>query len=211
MAMTQVSTKNDILSLLQRDALTVAQLCERLGITRNAINVQIKQLEAEGLVRRQKALERGAVGKPSTVFEAAPGAEDVNSGAYPAFLRALLTTLSNECGKEALGDLLEKAGRQLARAAGLSSPADFESGLRAAMAAADALGANTEAIEQPGGIMVRNYSCPIGSAVRQEPCGCRALAAFFSEATGKPVQEHCLREGKLICQYLIQIKARKRS
>ena len=48
------------------------------------------------------------------------------------------------------------------------------------------------------------------AAVRQEPCGCRALAVFFSEATGKPVEERCLREGKLICQYLIQMKARKR-
>lgn len=79
------------------------------------------------------------------------------------------------------------------------------------MAAADALGASTEAVEHADGIMVRNFSCPIGSAVRQEPCGCRALAAFFSEATGKPVQEHCMREGKLICQYLIQLKTRKRS
>jgi predicted ArsR family transcriptional regulator len=205
-----VSTKTDILDLLQREALTVTQLGERLGVTRNAINVQLKQLEAGGLVRRQKNLERGGVGKPAAVFEAAPGAEDVGSAAYPVFLKALLTTVGDTCGKEALGDILEQTGRQLARAAGLSTPTDFESGLRAAMAAADALGASTEAIEQADGIMVRNYSCPIGSAVRQEPCGCRALAAFFSEATGKPVEERCLREGKLICQYLIQMKARKR-
>jgi len=57
------------------------------------------------------------------------------------------------------------------------------------MAAADALGASTEAVEHADGIMVRNFSCPIGSAVRQEPRGCRALAAFFSEATEKPEQE----------------------
>ncbi|WP_260954340.1 helix-turn-helix transcriptional regulator [Pseudomonas citri] len=201
-----MSTKNDILKLLQRETLTVNQLCERLGITRNAINVQIRQLEAEGLVRRQKTLERGGAGKPAAVFEAAAGAEDINSGAYPVFLKALLTTLGDSCAKDVLSDLLEKTGRQMAHAAGLASPTDFESGLRAAMAAADALGASTEAIKHPEGIMVRNYSCPIGSAVRQEPCGCKALAAFFSEATGMPAQEHCLRDGKLICQYLIQIK-----
>jgi len=50
---------------------------------------------------------------------------------------------------------------------------------------------------------VRNYSCPLGSAVRDQPCVCRALAAFFSEATGRPAAEQCLRDGRLICQYFI--------
>ena len=45
------------------------------------------------------------------------------------------------------------------------------------------LGASTEVVEQPGGVLVRNYSCPVASAVRTEPCVCRALAAFFSEAS----------------------------
>ena len=32
--------------------------------------------------------------------------------------------------------------------------------------------------------MVRNFTCPVGSVVREEQCVCRAMAAFFSEATG---------------------------
>ncbi|WP_210247965.1 hypothetical protein [Rhizobium tropici] len=97
-----------------------------------------------------------------------------------------------------------QAGRQLARDVGLAEPGDFQSGLKAAMAAADALGASTEAIAQPDGVLVRNYSCPLGSAVREEKCVCRALAAFFSEATGRLATEQCLRDDRLLCQYLIK-------
>ena len=198
-----MTTKNEILSRLQREPLTVLQLCERLEVTRNAVNVQIKQLEAEGLVRRSKLRQHGALGKPAVLYEAAPGSEDVGSGAYRTLLLSLLKVLAERREPQSLEDTLDQAGRQLARDAGLARPANFESGLQAAMAAADALGASTEAVVHSGGVMVRNYSCPLGSAVRGEACVCRALAAFFSEATGRPVAEQCLRDGRLICQYFI--------
>jgi predicted ArsR family transcriptional regulator len=200
----EVTTKSDILTLLQRESLTVVQLCERLEVTRNAVNVQIKQLEAEGLVRRSKLRQRGTLGKPAVLYEAAPGSEDVESRAYQTFLSGLLAVLRERLGESALGDVLEETGRLLARDAGLAGPASFEDGLRAAMAAADALGASTEAIEQPDGVMVRNYTCPMGTAVRGESCVCQALASFFSEATGCPATEQCSREDRLTCQYFIK-------
>ncbi|MGV8921511.1 MAG: helix-turn-helix transcriptional regulator [Pseudomonas sp.] len=199
-----MTTKNEILSLLQREPLTVVQLCERLDVTRNAINVQIKQLEAEGFVRRSKLRQRGAVGKPATIYEAAPGSEDNASSAYQTFLLGLLWVMQEQLGEEVLSDMLERTGRKLARDSGLAEPADFDTGLNSAMAAADALGASTEAVVQLGGVMVRNYSCPLGTAVRDQPCVCRAMASFFSEATGRPASEHCSRDGRLICQYFIE-------
>lgn len=199
-----LSTKTDILDVLRREALTVLQLCQRLGVTRNAVIVQLRQLEAEGLVRRARRQERGGVGKPAAVFEAAPGSEDVASSAYQVLMPALLGTLRERLGPDALGDLLEQSGRRLARDAGLSGPADAETGLRAAMAAADRLGATTELVRQPDGFLVRNYSCPVANAVRAEPCVCRLMAAFFAEATGLPAREQCLRDGRLVCQYLVE-------
>lgn len=198
-----VSTKSDILQLLQREPLTVVQLCEHLAVTRNAVIVQLKQLESEGLVRRSKIRPPNTVGKPPVVFEAAPGSEDVTSTAYQVLLTQLLATLKDRYDVDELGEVLEQTGRQLAQRAGLANPLDFDSGLRAAMAAADALGASTEAVSQDGGVMVRNFTCPVGSVVREEQCVCRAMAAFFSEATGRPASEQCLREDRLICQYFI--------
>ncbi|WP_186036482.1 hypothetical protein [Burkholderia gladioli] len=79
---------------------------------------------------------------------------------------------------------------------GLAPGADFAADLARAMGAADSLGASTEAVPVEEGVMVRNYSCPLGgatcSATRSAPCVCTALAAFFSEATGNPVTECCL-------------------
>ena len=202
-----MSTKSDILQLLQREPLTVVQLCELLAVTRNAVIVQLKQLESEGLVRRSKIRPPNTVGKPPVIFEAAPGSEDVTSTAYQILLTQLLATLKDRYNVEELGDVLEQTGRQLAQRAGLANPVDFDSGLRAAMTAADALGASTEAVPQGGGVMVRIFTCPVGSVVREEQCVCRAMAAFFSEATGMPASEQCLREDRLICQYFIEHSA----
>ncbi|KAF1007798.1 MAG: hypothetical protein GAK32_02225 [Pseudomonas fluorescens] len=202
-----MSTKSDILSLLQRDPLTVVQLCESLAITRNAVIVQLKQLEAEGLVRRSKIRPPNTVGKPPVVFEAAPGSEDVTSTAYQVLLTHLLAVLKDRYPAHELGEVLEQTSRHLAQSAGLGHPKDFDSGLRAAMNAADSLGASTEAVVQDGGVMVRNFTCPVGSVVREEQCVCRVMAAFFSEATGCPASEQCLREDRLICQYFIDRSA----
>lgn len=199
-----MTTKKAILAALRREHLSVADLCKHLGVTRNAINVQIKQLEAEGLVRAVPVRRQGRLGKPTAVYEAAPHSEDVASNAYQPFLASLVQVVDGRLGHEALSELLEHAGRQMARQAGLSNPESFEAGLQAAMAAADALGATTEAVWYEGNVMVRNYSCPVGTMVRSEPCVCRAFAAFFAEATGCPVSEHCLRDERLICQYLIE-------
>jgi predicted ArsR family transcriptional regulator len=202
-SISSMSTKNDILNALKREPLTVAQLCERLVVTRNAVNVQLKQLEAEGLVRLRRSVQTGAPGKPAFVYEAAPGSEDSASSAYRVFLVGLVATLRDRIDADQLQVVLEETGRRLARASGLPATADFQSNLTQAMAVADRLGASTEVVRDGNAVMVRNHSCPLAGAVREMPYACKALAAFFSEATGRPVSEHCLREGRLICQHWI--------
>ena len=142
------------------------------------------------------------------LYEAAPGSEDLSSSAYQVVLAALMGELGSRLPAAKLSDILEQTGRRLARDAGLNPAAGFDEALRAALAAVEGLGASTEVVEQPGGVVVRNYSCPIASAVRTEPCVCRALAAFFSEATGQPSVEQCLRGERHICQYLVQRPAK---
>jgi predicted ArsR family transcriptional regulator len=198
-----MTTRAKILAAIQREPLTVAEVCQKLGVTRNAVNVQLKQLEASGLARAAATRQGDGAGKPALVYEATAGSEDFASGAYKPFLLGLLEVMRQTMSADALGELLEETGRRLARQAGLSNPPNFETGLRAAMAVADSLGASTETAPSESGVMVRNYSCPVAGAVRGERCVCRAIAAFFSEATGRPATEMCLREGRVICQYLI--------
>lgn len=199
-----MTTRDKILAAIQREPRTVAEICEKLGVTRNAVNVQLKQLEASGLARAGATRQGDGAGKPAIVYEASVGSEDASSGAYRPFLLSLLAVMREKMSAATLAELLEATGRQIAREAGLSNPSDFDSGLRAAMAVADSLGAMTETAAHEKGILVRNYSCPVASAVRGENCVCQAIAAFFSEATGRPATEMCMREGRVICQYLIK-------
>lgn len=195
------------MNTLRLAPMTVAELCSTLGITRNAVNVQLKQLALLGLIRTVKTARSGTPGKPAVAYEAAPGSEDLHSKAYPTLLLSLLKTMQSNIGPDVLTQILEQTGRLMAQQADVSKPVSFDEGLRAAMLVADSIGATTEAIEQDGGIMVRNYSCPVGSLVREDPCLCQALAAFFSEATNCKVTEKCIREDRLICQYFIEKSA----
>ena len=70
-----VKTKKTILDLLRRQNLTVNELTERLGVTRNAIIIPLKQLEADGLVQGQTRRGKPA-GKAATEYCGVPGTED---------------------------------------------------------------------------------------------------------------------------------------
>jgi predicted ArsR family transcriptional regulator len=148
-------------------------------------------------------LQTGTPGKPAIVYEATPGSEDSTSRAYRIFLAGLLTTLRIQLDDAQLSRALAETGRLLARSRDLPDSTDFKTRLAQAMAAVDALGASTETVRDGDAIIVRNYSCPVASAVRTTPCVCKAVAAFFEEATGRPVTECCRREDRLICQYRI--------
>lgn len=199
-----MTTKKNILNLLRRENLSVAQLCERLGVTRNAINVQLKQLEAEGLVRSVRVKRNGLLGKPAAIYQAAPHSEDVHSRAYQPFVSSLIATVSGRMGEDELMDVLQQAGRHLARQVGLPPAGSFDVRLKAATKVADSLGATTQILKEKNGVVVRNYSCPIGTLVRNEACACQILAGFFSEATGCTVIEQCQRDDRLVCQYFIE-------
>ena len=200
-----METRDQILQAVRRDPLTVADICSRLKITRTAVNAHVQQLLASGLIQAAETRRSGGAGKPAVVYRAAEGSEDANSCAYRPFLLSLLNVLHERLDERAIVELLEETGRRLARDAGFGKPDDVEADLRAAMAIADSLGASTELSSLDGGLLVRNYSCPLGAAVRLDEGVCRGLAAFFSEATGKPAQTRCLRNERLLCQYLIEL------
>ena len=124
-----MTTRDKILAAIQREPLTVAEVCEKLGVTRNAVNVQLKQLEASGLARAAATRQGDGAGKPAIVYEATVGSEDVASGAYRPFLLGLLEVMREKMSADVLAELLEATGRCLARQAGLSNPPDFDSGI----------------------------------------------------------------------------------
>lgn len=200
------TSRRQLLDLVSQRPHTVAELAAALELTRNAIVVQLRQLEAEGLVRRGTLLRSGNAGKPGYAYEIVPGTEDRLSLAYRPLMEQLVAVLGRRLPPAQLAALLEEAGRELARSGGFSSTTDGRQRLREAVAAVNGLGACARVIEDAtGALIVENYRCPFASAVRKDACVCRAAAAFFQEATGLPFTQKCDRSGSLTCRYVAKV------
>lgn len=198
-----MSTKDEILSLLRRDALTVTELSARLDVTRNAVIVPLRQLEADGLVEGSERRAR-RVGKPAVEYAAVAGREDVASRAYPPFAELLLQALPEQLSREQIQHLMLQVGQKMAGHLDLEERQAFSDRLKAATDFADSVGAETVVETTEEGAVVRSYSCPLGRAVRQEPCVCSVMEAFFAKVTGAEVDEQCERGDKLLCKFVIK-------
>ena len=198
-----MSTKDEILSLLRRDALTVTELSARLDVTRNAVIVPLRQLEADGLIQGAERRDK-RVGKPAVEYVAAAGREDEASRAYPPFAELLLQSLPEHLSRDQTRELMQQVGRKMATHLSAGDGSAFADRLKAATDFADSVGAETVVEVTDDGAVVRSFSCPLGRAVRQEPCVCSVIGAFFAEVTGAEVDEQCDRGEKLLCKFVIK-------
>lgn len=197
-----MSTKDEILSLLRRETLTVTELAARLDVTRNAVIVPLRQLEADHLIEGAERRDK-RVGKPAVEYSALAGREDVASRAYPPFAELLLQSLPEHLSRDQIGLLMQQVGQKMAQHLDGDAQAGFAERLKAATEFADSVGAETVVELTGDGAVVRSFSCPLGRAVRQESCVCGVIGAFFAEVTGAQVEEQCERGEKLFCKFVI--------
>ena len=197
-------TKDKILSLLRKQTLNVAQLAQILDITRNAVIVPLRQLEAENLVTTVEQRDR-RVGKPALYYTATKGHEDEASQAYPAFAAALVGALPDYLTPDQLNDVMAQVGQVLSRNLTLSETTSKRERLRAAVDFVNVLGADPTLESTPGGTLLSSHSCPLAQAVRKEPCVCSVVSNFFETVVGVEVKECCDRGEKLHCRFAIPV------
>lgn len=198
-----MTTKDEILRLLNREALTVAELADRLGVTRNAIVQPLRQHEAAGLIRVSET-QRGRVGKPAVRYEAVPGHEDRDSGAYPAFAELLVASASRSLTRNQLLALMHSVGREMAAHVDSGGVDEVAGRLELACAFVDRLGAATTLEVTGDELVMRSHTCPLARAVRRDGCVCQAVASFLASVTGAEVREFCDRGPKLTCQFAVK-------
>src|SRR6185312_4807859 len=87
------SSRGRILVLLRCGPRTVEELANALSLTDNAVRAHLTTLERDRLVGPIGVRRGPGAGKPSTVYELAPGAEAVFSRAYAPALTAVLEEL----------------------------------------------------------------------------------------------------------------------
>lgn len=182
--------------------MTIPELLTRLNVTRNAVIVPLKQLEADGLVEGETLRGKG-VGKPAVRYSVVAGQEDITSRAYPTFAELTMQAMAEQLSQEQIGKLMRQVGQKMATHLDVNGQLSSTERLKAATDFMDTLGAETVVETRDGSSIVRSFSCPLGRAVRQEPCVCSVVAAFFADVTGSSVDEQCDRGEKLFCKFVI--------
>src|SRR5690348_4696322 len=105
------STRGQIITLLRRDAHTVDELAQALGLTDNAVRDHLAALERDGIVQ-QRGVRRGSR-KPSSVYDLTPAAEQLFPKAYDPVLQQLLEVLDERLSRGDVESALGEVGRRL--------------------------------------------------------------------------------------------------
>lgn len=201
------STKGQIVTLLRRSSRTVEDLASSLGLTDNAIRSQLATLERDGLVRQEGVRRSAGAGKPATVYEVVPEAEQIFSRAYAPVLAALLDELAEQLPAERVDMLMKGVGRRIAEGVPRRQSGDLAARVYAAVELLNSLGGEAESEEREGAFFIHGCGCPLSAATSRRPEMCRAVESMLSEVVGAPVREHCERTGRPRCRFEVSTAA----
>jgi predicted ArsR family transcriptional regulator len=182
------STRGQIITLLRRASRTVDELAGALGLTDNAIRAHLTALERDGIVQ-QRGVRRGS-GKPASVYDLAPEAEQLFPKAYDPVLQQLLEVLSERIPSDEVDTLLREVGRRIAGRWNVPT-GELRVRLGAAVEIFNELGGLAELEACDGHSCIRSYSCPLAAVVPGHPEVCRISETLLTELVGVPIQEHC--------------------
>jgi predicted ArsR family transcriptional regulator len=196
-----------IVELLRAGGMTVDEIGAKLGLSHNAVRVQLTSMERDGLVHHARTERRTT--RPSHIFELTQDTRQWLSKAYVPFLTHLTGTIVRRQAPKEVAALMRDVGRSLAdtlRARTVSS------GLLAARAAAasvtlnEELGAVTRVEPVNGHFVIRGHGCPLAAVTADHPVACLAIETFIAEMTDSRVRECCTRQNPPQCCFEITNK-----
>lgn len=199
----RMTRKDEIFEILNHEALTVLELVERFGLTRGAIALHLKELEAAGLIKRSLRQHSGNAGKPPSEYRACAGFEDRKSLAYPIIAPTMIEAIGQSLDEDARTMLYSEIGKKLASHVDVTNLNSLGERVKAATDVADSLGAATHTDDAEDCIIVRSYTCPIASMVRQDGACCVIIQEYFAYATGHTCVQECHLGDRVVCQYRI--------
>jgi predicted ArsR family transcriptional regulator len=197
------STRGRIISLLRLRSRTVNELAEALELTDNAVRAHLAALERDGLV--VAAGLQKATRKPMQAYALSAQAEDMFPKSYAPILGHLLEVLVDKHGTRSTRHALREVARRMAaehipRLEMLTPPARA----RAVLAIVEALGGLAELREADGEVWIEGCRCPLADVVPQHPDICCLAETLISELLGRPVREHCERDGASVrCRFAV--------
>lgn len=188
-----------MVELLRRGPRTVEELTSELGVTPNAVRVQLAALERDEWVVRVGT--RPGPRRPAHLYALSAQAEERLSRAYAPVLATLVHALRQRLTEQDRLDLFEEVGRSLA--AGLpGAEGDPAARLEAATEVLRQLGGLAEVRhEEDGRVRIVGFGCPISEGVQRDHDLCRAVESLLRALTGLPLQECCDRDDRPSCRF----------
>ena len=194
------STRGRIVTLLRRSSRTVDELASDLDLTDNAVRAHLVTLERDGIVQ-QRGARRGS-GKPASMYELAPAAEQLFPKAYAPVLQNVVEILSERMPTDEVETLLREVGRRIAADWKVPS-GNLRVRLVGAVEVLHELGGLAELEESEGHYAIRGYSCPLAAVVPGHPSMCRLAETLLTELVGVPVRERCDNADIPRCRFAI--------
>jgi len=186
---------------------TVELLCQRLGITHNAVRQHLAGLLADGFVERAHARPSG--GRPLAVFRLTEAGRELFPRNYGTIATALLELLRDRMGGAELDQLMRDMGQALGRrevAPGEDSSQEAIARMLAAQL--DRLGYEAVPARRNGEWQIEAFNCVFHDMARRHPEVCRFDLAYLEAAGGRDVRHlECIVRGGACCRF--RIGARK--
>jgi predicted ArsR family transcriptional regulator len=198
------TSRGRIVSLLQRGTLTVDDIAEKMGLSANAVRVQITGMERDGVVRRTG--RRPGATRPSNVYELTSEVEQLLSRAYIPLLTRLIRVFAEGLPQAQVDAFFRDAGKGIVEELGLKRSVSGNLRTRVKLVSNvlnDELGAITH-VEENAVYIIRGAGCPLAAVTGKHPAVCRAMESLVAELLDVPVSECCDRSERPKCCFEIR-------
>lgn len=196
------STRGRILQRLREREQTVNDLAAALGLTDNAVRMQLLSLERDGLVR-QSGVQPG-VRRPHAVYGLTNQTEHVFANAYGTLLDLVLAVVERRLSPREVRSAMRDVGRQVARLhAGRWHGRSQKVRMEAGLAVLQELGGMAVAEVREGRHWIRGHGCPLAAATARHPEACLIAESLLSEILGTRVRQRCCHNGAPSCLFQV--------
>ncbi len=195
-----------LMRLLKRSGgLTIKEIVREMGVTTNAVRIQINKLEAAGLIEARR--ENKGRGRPHLIYTLTEKANKVFPRNYEELLSVLLEKVlridGNGDKQVILAGLVEKMTERFGEQIKSDNP---DERLREFVALLKDRGimVDIERDEASGAMLLKEFSCPYSEIARAFPEICEIEKDTLARLINTPVfLSQCMHEGHNHCQFRI--------
>ena len=198
------SPASNLLRILKRSSgLTIKEIEKEMGVTTNAVRLQLNKLMAEGLIESRR--ESRGRGRPHLIFTLTEKAQKVFPRNYEELLSVLLEKVlridSDIDKREAMEFLVEKMSERFGEYLKSDLPKERLLELASVL---EERGIIVDILEEDEGLILKEFNCPYNEIAQSYPEICKIEKDTLSKILKSPVRlNHCLMDGDSFCQFHI--------